>query len=288
MQSLPSVILRPELIVPLLVMLSYLAERLRYRRLSSFGEPIVLGVNAGWVRPLATLSLFVAGIGLIAAIPDLPRTKEEAVPSVAFLLDSSSWEGSMWSGEESSRNLSDCLQVMMQQIPATHFAVLDLQDETKSIVPPTSDSTGLLMTIVGWHPQARNTSGVGLPRAIGLMTEKKKEGRVSYTQFVIVSARSVAGVEQLGNALKQVSADVLYACPRTTDSPMRFGARAGDLWGWTTDARILSRSGDHSVPTAWPQRAGLSATQVFALLGFLLLSLESAWSFSGRKFGRAD
>jgi hypothetical protein len=266
----------------LLILGWILSEVMRRRRLTTFGDPKVLGISAPWIARVAALLLLCFGIAFAAAVVGLPEWKEvnapRAAPGIQILVDTQSLE----SGEEQIWEAFDIsLQSILDQAHGMLFSAATTGSPGEVIVYPTEDANGLqiILSRLRFEPRPRDT----LDPALTLEKQVSRQRvQMPNSRFVVMTAAPSDEVERLAPALKDKAADVVFVRISTGSRPVQFGTRAvGGSFSWTTNAADLQIFLKPD-PGRYRQNARIELTQWLALVALVLLCAEFLVSLAAR------
>ena len=260
-------------IIPLLVLVGWIvAERRRRHRLTTFGDPRVLGVSLQLARQFLTIALLIVVIGTTVAVLALPVDKREIEEAptanlVAILLDARLENSTRSEVGYSLEEVEDLVASIVEQAPGARFMLFRSGDPLQKVAPITFDERGLLLLMSRLRPAWQNNPSASLSKSV---KELGALGKAGTLRIVVVSAEPVEDLPGLG---EQAGTKVLFVRVRGSSRE----APGGEQWiraDQVNELRDFLQPGNPVSPSSEPKR-NWSYIQIFAAVGFFALIAHS-------------
>jgi hypothetical protein len=261
-------------LIPFLILVGWIvAERRRRYRLTTFGDPRLLGVSPHAARQFLTISLLILVIGASVAVLALPvdRKQTEGVPAtplVAILLDARLANSTRSEVGYSMDEVEDLVASIVEQAPGARYVLFRSGDPLQKVAPVTSDEKGLLLLMRRLRSAWRNNPSASLSKSVQEIAALENPGSL---RIVVVTADPVEALPDL----KEVK--VLFVrVPAGGAGREAPGARRGKNWirgDQVNELRDFLR--ENPILPASEPKGRWSYIQMFAALGFCALLAHS-------------
>ena len=262
-------------IIPFLVLVGWIvAERRRRHRLTTFGDPRVLGISLQLARQFLTIALLIVVIGSTVALLALPIDKREIEEAptanlVVILLDARLENSTRSEVGYSLEEVEDLVASIVEQAPGARFMLVRSGDPLQKVAPITFDERGLLLLMSRLRSAWQNNPSASLSKSVKELGAKGK-GRTQ--RIVVVTAEPVEDLPDFG---EQAGTKVLFVGVRVGGSSRE--VPGGEQWIRADQVNELREFLQPGIPvslSSQPKR-NWSYIQIFAAFGFCALLAHS-------------